>query len=52
MASFDPHDLDRVDWAILQNGWIALYWKTEILEHDVGWLAEHGYRVHRLGCRR
>ena len=52
MAAFDRDDLERVDWALFQNGWVVKYWKPEVLESDVGWLAEHGYRVHRLDCAR
>jgi hypothetical protein len=39
---------DRIDYLLLQAGPVAKYWKREVLETDLGWLAEHGYRVDRL----
>jgi RNAse (barnase) inhibitor barstar len=43
-----PSESERVDWRILQNGAIALYHRPAILDEDLAWLAEHGYRVHQL----
>ena len=52
MAPFTEADLHRVDWALLQNGWVTLYWKSEVLESDCAWLSEHGYHVHRIATEQ
>jgi len=52
MTAFDHTDLDRVDWAMFQNGWVTLYWKRDILEEECAWLSEHGYRIHHLDCAK
>jgi RNAse (barnase) inhibitor barstar len=52
MSAFTEDDLARVDWALFQNSWVTLYWKSEILESDCGWLVAHGYRVHRIATDR
>ena len=45
MTSFrgDGQDLQRVDYALLQNGAVTLYWRLAYLEEDVTWLTAHGY---------
>ncbi len=50
MTAFDQGDLDRIDWAMFQNGWITLYWNRDILEEDCTWLTQHRYQVYRLDC--
>ena len=35
----------RLDWTILRDGGIALYWRSEILADDVKWLESNGYRI-------
>jgi RNAse (barnase) inhibitor barstar len=52
LTAFDRQDLDGVDWALFQNGWVTMYWKHEILEADCAWLADHGYQIYRLDCSR
>lgn len=47
-----PSEFERLDWRILQNGAIALYYKPSILEEDAAWLAQHGYRMHQLDGAR
>lgn len=53
MATFslDGSDFQRLDWQLLQNGAISLYFRHELLDHDVRWLKEHAYRVEELDCR-
>ena len=53
MASFrdDSDDLQRLDWSLLQNGPVTLYFSRAVLEGDVAWLLDHGYVVNRLDCR-
>jgi RNAse (barnase) inhibitor barstar len=52
MASFrdDPDEFQRLDWSLLQNGPITLYFKRAFLEEDVAWLVERGYEINRLDC--
>lgn len=53
MAAF-PDNLyflhDRLDWKIFQNGWSSLYHKTEILEKDLDWFTNAGFRVIIIDC--
>lgn len=53
MASFrdDPDELQRLDWRLLQNGPVTLYFRRAVLDEDVAWLLEHRYEVNRLDCR-
>ena len=52
MTSFrgDGQDLQRVDYALLQNGAVTLYWRLAYLEEDITWLTAHGYNVHRFNA--
>ena len=52
MAVFrdDADDFQRLDYALLQNGSISLYYRTELLAENVGWLAAHGYRIDNFDC--
>lgn len=43
----DPEDYQRLDYSLLQNGAVTLYWRPAYLDADVEWLTTHGYRVHR-----
>ncbi|WP_197204010.1 barstar family protein [Crateriforma conspicua] len=48
MAGFSdsPETYDRVDWTLLQNGPINLYFRSDLLNQDSHWLEEHGYAIH------
>jgi hypothetical protein len=35
----------QLDWTILRDGGVALYWKPEILTQDLIWLESKGYRI-------
>ena len=51
MASFSlDSDFNAVDWSILQNGAISLYFQPGVLAEDIDWLKEHGYIVHEFDC--
>lgn len=52
MTAFSEKDLylPSLDWTLLQNGWINLYRKPEILEKDMDWLVEYGYKIYRVKC--
>ena len=44
----DPAEWQRLDWSLLQNTAVTLYFSRTILDADVTWLAEHRYRVRTL----
>jgi RNAse (barnase) inhibitor barstar len=46
----DADDFQRLDYALLQNGSITLYYQIEFLAEDVAWLAAHGYRIDNFDC--
>jgi RNAse (barnase) inhibitor barstar len=43
-------DFQQLDYALLQNGSISLYFRTEVLTEDVNWLAARGYRIDNFDC--
>jgi hypothetical protein len=47
MAVFNenPEEWQRLDWQLLKNSPITLYFSPSVLERDLGWFAEHGDRV-------
>jgi RNAse (barnase) inhibitor barstar len=47
MTSFreDPSEWQRLDWRLLHNSPIALYYRAEILAEDLAWLRTQGYAV-------
>ncbi|MFL5580426.1 MAG: barstar family protein [Gemmatimonadaceae bacterium] len=51
-APFRPTDRDRLDFRLLESGAVALYHKKPVLEAHLGWLREHGWRVHGFDCSR
>lgn len=52
MAIFrnEPDDLQRLDWLLLQNGAVTLYFRPQVLVEDVEWLKGHDYRVDSFEC--
>jgi len=53
MAVFidDPNFLnDRLDWAILQNGWSSLYCNHGILEADLTWFRSAEFKIIEVHC--
>jgi RNAse (barnase) inhibitor barstar len=50
MAVFQGDDFNRLDWRLLQNGAISLYFQPSVLAGDVAWLANHGYVIHEFDC--
>ncbi|MDB6121068.1 MAG: barnase inhibitor [Pedosphaera sp.] len=52
MAFFTENDFERLDWRLLQNGSITLYWRTEFLEEDLQWLKGRGYRIDAFDCAK
>ncbi|HKO54045.1 MAG TPA: barstar family protein [Polyangiaceae bacterium] len=47
MATFtnNPTEWERLDWQLLQNSPVTIYFDREILESDVSWFRADGYRV-------
>jgi RNAse (barnase) inhibitor barstar len=52
MAPFTRHPVEgqRLDWRLIQNGSIALYFRSSILEHDIGELKAEGYEIYEFHC--
>ena len=52
MAVFrnEPEEFQRLDWRLLQNGAVTLYFRPQVLEEDVEWLKRHNYRVDSFEC--
>ena len=53
MATFnDIKDVfQRLDWFILQNGWISLYRRKSILENDIKWFENENYNIVDFDCK-
>ena len=47
----NPDEMQRLDWSILQNGWISLYLKNEILEKDLEWFKTENYSIVDFECK-
>jgi RNAse (barnase) inhibitor barstar len=47
MANFKADEVndEKLDWVILRDGGVYLYWRQEILANDVDWLKSNGYRI-------
>lgn len=45
MAVFLPDDSERLDYQVLAQGGVALYFQHEILAEDIAWLALERYEV-------
>ena len=52
MAIFrnEPEEFQRLDWELLQNGAVTLYFRPQVLAADVDWLKDHDYRVDTFDC--
>lgn len=51
MAVFDeadPERPNRLDWQILRNGAVTLYFDAKVLEEACIWFQEHHYRLYRF----
>jgi hypothetical protein len=52
LFSNSPADWQRLDWQILRDGGIALYWRQEYLTDDVQWFASQNYDIYEFDCER
>jgi Barstar (barnase inhibitor) len=51
MAPFHlPEDESRMDWWVLRDGAIAMYWRPEYLKEDIAWLRQQKYQVFSFDC--
>jgi len=50
MSSFTHKDYNRLDYRLLQNSSVNLYWSAKILSEDLSWLKATGYVVHTFDC--
>ena len=52
MATFanEPEEFQRLDWVLLQNGAVTLYFRPQVLAEDIEWLKAHDYRVDTFEC--
>ncbi len=47
----DEHE-NQLDWKILRDGSVALYWKRELLDEDVSWFRQQNYQVFSFDCQQ
>ena len=47
MAVFGTNEVidQRLDWTVLRDGGVALYWRPETLADDLHWFRSNGYRI-------
>lgn len=52
MAVFrnNPEQAQQLDWRILQNGWVSLYWRMPLLNKDIEWFSHERYTVIDFSC--
>ncbi|HEY9758293.1 MAG TPA: barstar family protein [Oculatellaceae cyanobacterium] len=52
MSSFanSPDEWQRLDYQLLQNGAVNLYFNQQVLSEDTAWLKNHGYVIHVLNA--
>jgi hypothetical protein len=47
MTVFNANEVtdQQLDWTILRDGGVALYWRPEVLATDLKWLETNAYRI-------
>jgi hypothetical protein len=52
MSAFDERDdyKTRLDWKILRDGSIALYWRHAYLNEELEWFREQNYQIYSFNC--
>jgi RNAse (barnase) inhibitor barstar len=47
MTAFEdvPETYARLDWSLLQNGFVTLYWRKDLLDEDLKCLRENSYTL-------
>jgi len=44
----DAETTDAVDFRLVHNTFVTMFWRSSLLDETVGWLRSHGYRVVEL----
>ena len=54
MAVFDAPEQSKeaLDWVILRDGGIALYWQRQYLEEDLEWFRQQNYQLFSFNCEK
>ena len=53
MAPFHlPEDESRLDFSLIRDGGITLYWRSEYLREDIEWFRQQKYQVFSFDCAR
>jgi len=54
MAAFDSQEERRetLDWVILRDGGVALYWRREYLDEDLEWFRRESYQLYPFNCEK
>ena len=54
MVAFNQQDKhgNRLDWKILRDGSITLYWRRELFDEDLDWFRQQHYQVFSFDCER
>jgi RNAse (barnase) inhibitor barstar len=45
-----PEEWTRLDWFMLRDGGVTLYWRQPLFQADLAWLAGEGYRIVEFEC--
>lgn len=54
MAPFSAQEQEKqaLDWLILRDGGIALYWRREYLNEDLEWFRQQSYQIYSFACEK
>jgi hypothetical protein len=53
VAAFDLEaDARRLDFQLMLNSFVTLFWRRNLLDETIGWLREHGYTIVQLDASR
>ena len=54
MTSFrdDPTEWQRLDYTLMRNGPVVMYFRPAVLHQDLGWLTANGYSIDTLDSSR
>jgi hypothetical protein len=53
-GAFDAEDQakEALDWVILRDGGITLYWRREYLQEDLKWFRQQNYQLYSFNCEK
>lgn len=54
MAAFTQRDAygQPLDWTILRDGGVALYWRRDLFDNDIEWFRQQHYQIFPFDCSR